>query len=107
MISMKALAGAWDYIGLSEMKPINVTLKSGAVLHTYMGYVPYIADVEIAWSKLIRSLIGSFLFACALTGPFTLWFVKWARHRGEAILADHHERGVELVESDDLRRMIE
>ncbi|HEX8058322.1 MAG TPA: type IV secretion system DNA-binding domain-containing protein [Novosphingobium sp.] len=107
MISMKALAGAWDYIGLSDMKPVNVTLKSGAVLHTYMGYVPYIADVEIAWGKLVRSLIGSFIFACLLTGPFTLWFVKWARHRGEAILADHHERGVELVESDDLRRMIE
>src|SRR3546814_6006473 len=100
MRGTKALAATWDFIGLDEMKRANVTLRDGSIYPTYMGYVPYIPDVQVAWAKLMNALFGSLFFATIGAGAFALWFIPWSRDRGESILADHHERGVEIVEYD-------
>ncbi|AJA11632.1 Type IV secretion system protein, TraD, DNA-binding domain (plasmid) [Sphingopyxis fribergensis] len=107
MLGTKALAATWDFIGLDEMKRANVTLRDGSIYPTYMGYVPYIPDVQVAWAKLMNALFGSLFFASAGAGAFALWFIPWARDRGESILADHHERGVEIVEYDVLKMMLD
>src|SRR3546814_19370065 len=72
-----------------------------------MGYVPYIPDVQVAWAKLMNALFGSLFFATIGAGAFAWWFIPWARDRGESILADHHERGVEIVEYDVLKMMLD
>lgn len=107
MLGTKALAATWDFIGLDEMKRANVTLRDGSIYQTYMGYVPYIPDVQLAWAKLMNALFGSFIFATIGAGTFAWWFIPWARERGESILADHHERGVEIVEYDVLKMMLD
>jgi type IV conjugative transfer system coupling protein TraD len=106
MIGQRLLAALWVYLDFSEMKRVHVTLRDGSILSTYMGYVPWIPDVQIAWAKMMRALSGSFLLSMISAAVFSYWYVPWARNRGERILADHHERGVELVEYDDLRKLI-
>src|SRR3546814_14159073 len=59
MLGTKALAATWDFIGLDEMKRANVTLRDGSIYPTYMGYVPYIPDVQVAWAKLMNALFRS------------------------------------------------
>lgn len=107
MLGTKALAAFWNFIGLDEMKRANVTLRDGSIYQTYMGYVPYVPDVQIAWAKLLNAFWGSFFFAGVGAGVFARWFIPWARERGESILADHHERGVEIVDYDVLKMMLE
>src|SRR3546814_11836226 len=89
------------------MKRANVTLRDGSIYPTYMGYVPYIPDVQVAWAKLMNALFGSLFFATIGAGAFAWWFIPWARDRGESILADHHARGVEIVEYDVLTMMLD
>src|SRR3546814_15417078 len=72
-----------------------------------MGYVPFIPDVQIAWAKLMNAFWGSLIFSTIGAGMFAWWFIPWARERGESILADHHERGVEIVDYDVLKMMLE
>ena len=107
MIGQRLLAMLWDYIGFSEMKAVNITLRDGTIFRTYMGYVPYVQDVKVAWAKMTDALLGCFLLASIGAGAFSWWYVPWARYRGESILADHHERGVELVDEPDLRQMLD
>src|SRR3546814_13355706 len=85
MLGTKALAATWDFIGLDEMKRANVTLRDGSIYPTYMGYVPYIPDVQVAWAKLMNALFGSLFFATIGAGAFAWWFIPWARDRGESI----------------------
>ena len=107
MIGQRLLSMLWSYLGFSEMKAVNVTLRDGTIFRTYMGYVPYIPDVQIAWAKMINAFIGCLILSVAGAGAFAWWYVPWAQQRGQSILADHHERGVELVEEEDLRQMLE
>src|SRR3546814_3228535 len=55
----------------------------------------------------MNALFGSLFFATIGAGAFAWWFIPWARDRGESILADHHERGVEIVEYDVLKMMLD
>ncbi len=107
MLGTKALAATWDFIGLDEMKRANVTLRDGSIYQTYMGYVSYIPDVQVAWAKLLNAVFGSFIFSTIGAAAFAWWFIPWAQERGESILADHHERGVEIVEYDVLKMMLD
>lgn len=106
MIGQRLLASLWDYLGFSEMKRVNITLRNGMIYQTYMGYVPFVPDVQIAWAKLINAFTGSFILSGLSAAIFSWWYVPWARQRGEKILADHHERGVELVDYEDLKKML-
>ena len=92
MIGQRAMAWFWTSIGLSDQKQINITFEDGRVLSTYMGYVPYVPEVELAWRKLINALIGSFIFGTVGAGIFALWFVPWAKRRSQDMLEEHHER---------------
>ena len=58
MIGQRAMAWFWTSIGLSDQKQINITFEDGRVLSTYMGYVPYVPEVELAWRKLINALLS-------------------------------------------------
>lgn len=107
MLGTKALAAFWNFVGFDEMKRANVTLRDGSIYQTYMGYVPYIPDVQIAWAKLMNAFWGSLIFSSIGAGMFAWWFIPWARERGESILADHHERGVEIVDYEILKMMLE
>lgn len=107
MLGTKALAAFWNFVGFDEMKRANVTLRDGSIYQTYMGYVPYIPDVQTAWAKLMNAFWGSLIFSTIGAGMFAWWFIPWARDRGESILADHHERGVEIVEYDVLKMMLD
>ena len=106
MIGQRLLSLIWSYLGFSEMKAVNVTLRDGTIFRTYMGYVPYIPDVQLAWGKMTNAIIGCLILSIVGAGGFAWWYVPWAQQRGENILADHHERGVELVEEADLRQML-
>ena len=97
MIGMRMLAGFWSHIGMAEGKSVHVVLSDGTTLRTVMPLVPLIPDVIDAWEKLISALVGALLLASAIMLPISVWFIRWARDRGETILADHHERGVELT----------
>ena len=102
MIGQRAMAWFWTSIGLSDQKQINITFEDGRILSTYMGYVPYVPEVELAWRKLTNALIGSFIFGTVGAGIFALWFVPWAKRRSQDMLEEHHERGAELTDRDDL-----
>ncbi|GAO52977.1 type IV secretion system DNA-binding domain-containing protein [Novosphingobium sp. MD-1] len=102
MIGQRAMAWVWTSIGLSDLKTINITFEDGRVFQTYMGYVPYVPEVEAAWAKLIRSLAGSFLFSTIGAGAFAWAFVPWAIRRSRDMLEEHHERGAELADRDTL-----
>lgn len=106
MIAMRSLSWVWDFIGFDEFKRVNVTLRSGLVHQTYMGAVPHMLEVQIAWAKLISSVMGSLLFATLIAVPFSIWFVMWSHDRGKTMLDEHHERGVEMVEAEELTRRI-
>lgn len=107
MLGTKALAAFWNFVGFDEMKRANVTLRDGSIYQTYMGYVPFIPDVQIAWAKLMNAFWGSLIFSSIGAGMFAWWFIPWARERGVSILADHHERGVEIVDYDVLKMMLD
>lgn len=102
MIGQRAMAWVWVHLGLSDQKAINITFEDGTVFQTYMGYVPYIPEVEAAWSKLVSALAGSFLFATLAAAAFAYWFVPWAIKRSRDMLEEHHERGAELADRDTL-----
>jgi type IV conjugative transfer system coupling protein TraD len=107
MISMRTLSAIWDFIDFDPMKRVNLTLQSGNIIQTPIGYVPYVAEVRVAWSKLMHSLLGSLLFSTVIAIPFSVWFILWSKSRSKIMLNEHHERGVELVDADDLIRQID
>ena len=93
MIGQRAMAWVWVNIGLSDQKQINITLEDGRVFATYMGYVPYVPEVQLAWGKLLGALAGSFVFGTIAASLFAMWFIPWAMKRSQDMLEEHHERG--------------
>lgn len=102
MIGQRTIAWIWKLAGFSDQKQINVTLTDGSVLRTYIGYVPYIHDVQVAWAKLAASVAGSLAFGMIGAGFFAWWFIPWAKQRSQQMLEEHHERGAELATRDVL-----
>lgn len=102
MIGQRAMAWVWIHVGLSDAKAINITLDDGRVFATYMGYVPYIPEVQLAWNKLLGALAGSLLFGSCGAGQFAYWFIPWAKQRSQEMLEEHHERGAELADRETL-----
>lgn len=54
LISMRILSSLRDWISFDPMKQVNLLLPDNSVRHTYMGYVPYVPDVVLAWSKAVN-----------------------------------------------------
>jgi type IV conjugative transfer system coupling protein TraD len=84
------------------MKQVNLLLPDGSVRQTYMGYVPYVPEVALAWHKAVRGLIGCLFIATFVTVPAAVWYVDFSRRRGKNILEERHERGAMLVTRDVL-----
>jgi type IV conjugative transfer system coupling protein TraD len=100
LITMRILSGLWDWISFDEMKRINLRLPDDSVRHTYMGYVPYVPEVILAWHKAVKGLMGSVAIASCVTIPLSIWYVDFSARRGKAMIQERHERGAMLVERD-------
>lgn len=100
LITMRILSGLWDWISFDEMKSINLRLPDDSVRHTYMGYVPYVPEVILAWHKAVKGLMGSIAIASCVTIPLSIWYVDFSARRGKAMIQERHERGAMLVERD-------
>jgi len=90
------------WMEFDSMKPMNIVLTNDMVRQVPIGYVPYVPDVEIAWSKAVRALLGSLSAATLFSLPIIWWFISLAQGRGSSILQERHERGAMLVERDVL-----
>ena len=100
LICMRILSSLWDWISFDEMKQVNLRLPNNAVRHTYMGYVPYVPEVILAWHKAVRGLLGSVAIASCITVPLSIWYIDFSARRGKAMIQERHERGAMLVERD-------
>lgn len=106
LICMRMLSWLWDWCALDPMKQANLQLPDHTVRHTFMGYVPYVPEVALAWHKAVRGVIGSILIASFATIPASIWYVDFSRRRGGSIMEERHERGAMLVDRDLLYREI-
>ena len=106
LICMRVLSWLWDWCALDPMKQANLQLPDHTVRHTYMGYVPYVPEVALAWHKAIRGIIGSALIASFATVPASIWYVDFSKRRGHSIMEERHERGAMLVDRDLLYKEI-
>ncbi|TCM32388.1 type IV secretion system DNA-binding domain-containing protein [Novosphingobium sp. ST904] len=102
LICMRVLSWLWDWCALNPMKQANLVLPDNSVRHTYMGYVPYVPEVALAWSKALRGLMGSILIASFITVPASIWYVDFSKRRGKSIMEERHERGAMLVDREVL-----
>ena len=100
LICMRILSSLWDWVALDEMKQVNLRLPDNSVRHTYMGYVPFVPEVILAWHKAAKGLLGSLAVATFLTAPLSIWYVDFSARRGKAMIQERHERGAMLVERD-------
>lgn len=103
---MRMLSWLWDWCALDPMKQANLQLPDHTVRHTFMGYVPYVPEVALAWHKAVRGVIGSILIASFATIPASIWYVDFSRRRGHSIMEERHERGAMLVDRDLLFKEI-
>lgn len=106
MIAMRSLAWIWDYAGLDPMKRVDLLLPDHTMRHTFMGYVPFVPEVESAWHRFVMSFWGSIAIATIFTAFFTFWFVGRARRRSQMMLKEHHERGSELTVGQQLKKLV-
>ncbi|AOR81118.1 type IV secretion system DNA-binding domain-containing protein [Novosphingobium resinovorum] len=106
LICMRVLSWLWDWCALDPMKQANLQLPDHTVRHTFMGYVPYVPEVALAWHKAMRGIIGSALIASFATIPSSIWYVDFSRRRGGSIMEERHERGAMLVDRDLLYKEI-
>ncbi|MYL99726.1 type IV secretion system DNA-binding domain-containing protein [Novosphingobium sp. FGD1] len=106
LICMRVLSWLWDWCALDPMKQANLQLPDHTVRHTFMGYVPYVPEVALAWHKAMRGIIGSALIASFATIPASIWYVDFSRRRGGSIMEERHERGAMLVDRDLLYKEI-
>ncbi|WP_242127243.1 type IV secretion system DNA-binding domain-containing protein [Sphingobium sp. Sx8-8] len=107
MICMKVYAELWNWLDLSPIKRVNVTLPSGQMLRTTMAVVPLIPEVKQAWAVAMRVLFCSVLISLFLAVPAAIWFIDISRRRGKTILEERHERGAMLVDVDLLRSEVD
>jgi type IV conjugative transfer system coupling protein TraD len=106
LICMRVLSWLWDWCALDPMKQANLQLPDHTVRHTFMGYVPYVPEVALAWHKAMRGIIGSALIASFATIPASIWYVDFSKRRGHSIMEERHERGAMLVDRDLLYKEI-
>lgn len=100
LISMRILSGIWDWISFDELKPINLRMPDDSVRHTYMGYVPFVPEVILAWHKAVKGFIASLVVASCITVPLSIWYIDFSARRGKAMIQERHERGAMLVDRD-------
>jgi type IV conjugative transfer system coupling protein TraD len=96
--------GAWfnSFVGLNELRMINLTVERGDIRSVPIGSVAFVPEVALAWGKAVRCFFGSLGFSLALSVPLSTLFVRVAKSEGSAALSEHHERGSRLVNSEEL-----
>jgi type IV conjugative transfer system coupling protein TraD len=92
----------WTWMDFDPFKTMNIVMHDGTIRRTSMGYIPYLSDVQVAWSKAIKAILGSLAAASLLSFPAITWFVSIAQRRGSSILQERHERGATLVDKSVL-----
>ena len=72
----------WTWMDFDKFKPMNIVLTDGSIRRTSMGYIPYLPDVQIAWSKAIKAILGLLGASTLLAFPAVTWFVNIAQRCG-------------------------
>ncbi|MBJ7499671.1 MAG: type IV secretion system DNA-binding domain-containing protein [Sphingopyxis sp.] len=98
LILMKIYAFLWDWVEFDPMKRVNLELPDGSIRYTVMAIVQSVPQVEAAWAKALRGILGAILVATFAAIPLGIWFVDLSRRRGKTILQERHERGAMLVD---------
>lgn len=106
LCSWRIGSALWTWMDLDPFKPMNIILTDGTLRKTSIGYIPYLPDVQIAWAKAEKTLLGSFLAACIIAFPAVSLYVRLANKLGSRIMEEHHERGATLVTRDILCTLI-
>ena len=102
LCSWRLGAALWTWMDFSPYKPMNIVLANDSLRRVPIGYIPYVADVQIAWAKATHALVGSVFAGSLISFPIATWFVRYARTHGKEILEERHERGAVLVDRDIL-----
>ena len=97
LCSWRLGSALWTWMNFDKFKPMDIVLSDGTVRRTAMGYIPYVPDVQVAWGKAIKAILGSLGSATLISIPAISWFVNMALNRGSSILEERHERGATLV----------
>lgn len=97
LVIMRLWSDLWSLMLFDPAKIIHLTLPNGAIRALPMGDVPYEPNVDAAWGKAVRCLLGSAFMAVFIAAPLSVWFIGYSRKRGKAILEERHERGALLV----------
>jgi hypothetical protein len=98
LCSWRIGSALWTWMDLSPFKPMNIVLADNSIRKVPIGYIPYIADVQIAVAKAIKGLVGSMVAGTLLSLPLNMGFIRLANKHGKEILEERHERGAMLVE---------
>lgn len=72
LICMRILSSLWDWISFDEMKRVNFRLPDDSVRSTFMGYIPFVPEVILAWGKAVKGLLASLTFATVITVPLSI-----------------------------------
>jgi len=77
----------------------QVALQAAGLSYILGARIPYLPDVQIAWIKAEKTLLGSFLAACIIAFPAVSLYVRLANKLGSRIMEEHHERGATLADA--------
>jgi type IV conjugative transfer system coupling protein TraD len=102
LCSWRIWAAVWGWMEFDKFKPMNIVLADDTLRQVPIGYIPFVPDVQVAWSKAMHALLGSLFAATLFAMPVVWWFVTLAQRRGSSILQERHERGAMLVTRDIL-----
>jgi type IV conjugative transfer system coupling protein TraD len=102
LCSWRIWAAVWGWMEFDRFKPMNIVLANDAVRQVPVGYIPFVPDVQVAWTKAMHALLGALFAATLFALPVIWWFVTLAQRRGSSILEERHERGAMLVTRDVL-----
>lgn len=98
LCSWRLGSSLWTWMSFDKFKPMNIVLSDGSVRQIAMGCIPYVPDVQIAWAKATKAILGSLVSTTLISIPAISWFVSFALNRGSSILQERHERGATLVD---------
>lgn len=98
LCAYKIYAALWDWVGADPLKMMNLRMPDDSMRRVPMGVIPYMAEVQWAWAKATRALIGAVSASTLFSLPIIWWFIRMANKRGNEILRERHERGAMLVD---------
>jgi type IV conjugative transfer system coupling protein TraD len=88
----------WTAMDFNPFKPMNIVLADDSIRRVPIGYIPFVPDVQIAWTKAGRALIGALFGGSLVALPVAAALIRYFNRNGAAFMEERHERGAMLVE---------